>query len=165
MLANLPLLALIVAMSAALNLLYLTGIFSLALGILHFTFPLLFDFRGAIPENGTPLKPFPLIITRYNTSRQDIRGLVWVMNIAASFAIVTVGLLDLFWNVWLPTSYGALIAVWIALFWFLRAASQLFMGRRWGDWVIIVAFAFIGAMHLLVAINALQSFGLFILDD
>lgn len=144
-------------MSSLSNLLYLTGIFSLALGILHFSFPLLFDFRGAIPENGAPLKPFPLIVARYNTSRQDIRGLVWVMNIAASFTIVTVGLLDLFWNIWLPTSYGALVAVWIALFWFLRAASQLFIGRRWGDWVILVAFASIGVLHLLVSFSLANS--------
>lgn len=131
-------------------LLYITGIFSVALGIVHFAFPILFDFRGALAHDGDALKPFPLIVTRYSTTRDDIRGLIWIMNHAASFAILTIGLLDLFWNVWLPAQYGTWIAIWIALFWFLRAGSQLYMGRRRGDWLILIAFAALGVIHLLV---------------
>lgn len=131
-------------------LLYLCGAFGVILGALHFFFPLLFDFRGAIPREGTALKPFPLLVTNYNTTRGDIYGLVWVMNGAASFAILTVGLLDLFWNVWLDSAYGALIAVWIALFYFIRAASQIAMGTRRGDWLILSAFAALGAFHILI---------------
>lgn len=122
----------------------------MVLGTIHFFFPLLFDFRGAIPPRGDALKPFPLIVTRYNTTRSDIYGLVWVMNSAASFAILTVGLLDLFWTTWLPSAYGALVAIWIALFYLIRAGSQLAMGRRRGDWLILAAFAALGAFHLLV---------------
>ncbi|HZQ05509.1 MAG TPA: hypothetical protein VFD70_02955 [Anaerolineae bacterium] len=132
------------------SLLYITGTFALVLGILHFFFPILFDFRGAIPEQGSPLKPFPLMLTRYQTVRQDIYGLIWVMNHIASFALVTVGLLDLFWTVWLRSTYGALIAAWIALFYFLRAGTQLYMGRRRGDWIILAAFGALGVFHLLV---------------
>lgn len=132
------------------NLLYVCGVFALVLGALHFFFPLLFDFRGAIPRDGAPLKPFPLLVTSYRTIRSDIYGLVWVMNGAASFAILTVGLLDLSWNVWLGSAYGALIAIWIALFYFIRAASQLALGTRRGDWLILAAFAALGILHILI---------------
>lgn len=134
------------------NLLYVCGVFGVILGAIHFFFPLLFDFRGAIPREGDALKPFPLLVTRYQTTRSDIYGLVWVMNSAASFAILSVGLLDLFWMVWLPSAYGALIALWVALFYLIRAASQLAMGKRLGDWLILAAFAALGLFHLLVLI-------------
>lgn len=137
-------------MSALPYLFYLCGAFALILGVLHFFFPLLFDFRGAIPREGDALKPFPLLIGRYNTTRADIYGLVWVMNGAASFAILTVGLLDLSWTAWLRSPYGALICTWIALFYFLRAISQLVMGRRRGDWLILAAFATLALFHLFV---------------
>lgn len=132
-----------------LNLFYLAGVFGIVLGILHFFFPLLFDFRGAIAPHGDALKPFPLLVARYNTTRQDIYGLVWVMNYAASFAILTIGLLDFFWREWFSTSYGALITIWIALFYFLRGLSQLYMGRRRGDWLILAAFCALSAFHVL----------------
>lgn len=134
------------------NLLYVCGAFGVILGVLHFFFPLLFDFRGAIANEGNALKPFPLLVGKYNTRRSDIYGLVWVMNGAASFAILTVGLLDLFWTVWLHSAYGVLIAVWIALFYFIRAASQVAMGKRRGDWLILGAFAALGVFHLLVLV-------------
>lgn len=134
------------------NLLYVCGVFAVILGSLHFFFPLLFDFRGAIPGEGPALKPFPLLLRQYNTTRADIYGLVWVMNGAASFAILTVGLVDLAWARWLPSQYGMFIAVWIALFYFVRAASQLMMGTRRGDWLILAAFAALGLFHLLVVI-------------
>lgn len=132
------------------NLLYVCGVFGVVLGTLHFFFPLLFDFRGAIPRNGDALKPFPLIVGNYGTTRDDIYGLVWVMNGAASFAILTVGLLDLFWSVWLYSAYGALIAVWIAIFYFIRSGSQLAMGRRRGDWIILGAFGALALFHVVV---------------
>lgn len=132
--------------------LYVCGVFAVVLGVLHFFFPRLFDFRGAIPQEGDALKPFPLILSKYNTTRSDIYGLVWVMNSAASFAILTVGLVDLNWTIWLRSTYGSLIAIWIALFYFIRAGSQLAMGKRRGDWIVLVAFAALGAIHLLVVI-------------
>lgn len=135
------------------NLLYVCGVFGIILGVLHFFFPLLFDFRGAIPRTGDALKPFPLLLTQYRTTRSDIYGLVWVMNSAASFAILTAGLLDLFWRVWLYSAYGALTAFWIALFYLIRAASQLAMGKRRGDWIICAAFAALGFFHLLLLLT------------
>jgi hypothetical protein len=132
-----------------LNLFYVAGVFGIVLGILHFFFPFLFDFRGAIAPQGDALKPFPLLITRYNTTRQDIYGLVWVMNNAASFSILSIGILDLFWREWLSASYGQVVTLWIGAFYFIRAASQLYMGRRRGDWLILAAFGALGAFHVL----------------
>jgi hypothetical protein len=131
-------------------LLYFSGAFTLILGILHFFFPILFDFRGAIPDKGAPLKPFRLWFIRYATQRSDVYGIAWVMNHAASYTLVTVGLLDLFWTLWLHSSFGALVALWIAGWWFVRAASQLYVGRRWGDWLIVAMFAAFGVLHLMV---------------
>jgi hypothetical protein len=137
-------------LSALPNLLYVCGVFGVLLGALHFFFPLLFDFRGAIPRQGEPLKPFPLIVTHYNTTHRDIYGLVWVMNGAASFAILTAGIVDLGWTAWLGSAYGSLIALWIAIFYFIRAGSQLAMGTRRGDRIIMGAFGALGLFHLIV---------------
>lgn len=132
------------------NLLYLCGAFAVILGSLHFFFPLLFDFDGAIPREGAALKPFPLLLGQYKSTRADIYGLVWVMNGAASFAILTVGLLDLLWTIWLRSPYGPLIAIWIAFFYLIRSGSQLALGKRRGDWLILAAFAALGAFHLII---------------
>lgn len=134
------------------NLFYVTGGFAIALGTLHFFFPLLFDFRGAIPAEGDALRPFPLIVARYPTTRADIFGLIWIMNHIASFAILTVGLLDFFWPLWFRGAYGTLITLWIALFYFLRAGTQLYMGHRRGDWLVLAAFGALGALHVLVLV-------------
>jgi hypothetical protein len=139
-------------MSSLFPLLYVTGAFTFALGTLHFFFPRLFDFRGAISLEGAPLKPFPLLVTRYQTSRQDISGLVWVMNHAASFALVTVGLADLAWPLWARSSFRLYIALWIALWWVLRGASQFYLGRRWGDWAVFIVFSGFALLHLVVGL-------------
>ncbi len=133
------------------DLLYITGIFGVALGALHFFFPILFDFSGALPQQGKALKPFRLWFIRYRTMRQDIRGLVWVMNHFVSYNLVAYGIADLFWPIWLPTQFGAAVCLWMAGGWFVRAASQLYMGRRVGDWLILAGFALIGLVHVVVA--------------
>lgn len=134
------------------DLLYITGIFGVALGGLHFFFPVLFDFSGAISRDGTSLKPFRLWFVRYNTTRQDIRGLVWVMNHFVSYNLVAYGIIDLFWRAWLPTQFGTVVCLWMAGGWFVRAASQLYMGRRAGDWLILAGFALIGVVHVIVGL-------------
>ena len=53
---------------------------------------------------------------------------------------------------WLQTDAGRLVVLWIAGWWLLRAASQLYMGRRLGDWVILAFFASLGVLHLIVAL-------------
>ncbi|MBI3360578.1 MAG: hypothetical protein HY023_05645, partial [Chloroflexi bacterium] len=102
-------------------LLYPAGAFTLLLGVAHFFFPILFDFERAVAKDGPPLKPFRLWFIRYATHRSDVHGIAWVMNHSASYVLVSIGLLDLFWTFWLGTPHGKLLAVWIAGWWFLRA--------------------------------------------
>lgn len=138
-------------MSTLAPLLYLTGILTAALGILHFFFPILFDFRHAIPREGPPLEPFRLGPILYHTARRDVWGIAWLMNHHVSYTLVTIGLVDLFWTVWLRSAFGMLVALWIAVWWFMRAGTQLYLGRRRGDWMILLAFASFGLLHLVVA--------------
>lgn len=130
------------------NLLLISGAFTLGLGLLHFFFPVLFDFEHALPDEGPPLRPFVLPPIRYATTRRDVRGIAWVMNHAASYGLVTIGLLDIFWAAWWGEPWRGLLLVWIAGWWGLRAGSQLYLGRRRGDWLILAGFAALGLLHL-----------------
>ena len=129
----------------------ISGLFTLILGLLHFFFPLLLDFEQAIPKQGPLLKPFRLGPIFYKTQRQDVYGIAWVMNHAASYTLVSIGMADLMASYWLGTALGQLLALWIAVWWFIRAASQLYLGRRRGDWWILIGFAWLGLVHLGVA--------------
>jgi hypothetical protein len=64
--------------------------------------------------------------------------------------LVTLGLLDLFWTRWLDTPFGIPLSLWIAGWWLLRAASQLYLGKRSGDWLILAWFAALGLLHIAV---------------
>ncbi|HXF60266.1 MAG TPA: hypothetical protein VNK95_01535 [Caldilineaceae bacterium] len=129
----------------------IAGLFTAALGTLHFFFPVLWDFAQAIPREGAALRPMRLGPLRYGIQRSDVYGIAWVMNHAASYTLVTIGALDLLAARWLGTSLGGVLALWIAGFWFIRAASQLYLGRRLGDWLILAGFALLGLLHLWAA--------------
>lgn len=133
--------------------LFVSGVFTVVLGAVHFFFPVLLDFEHAIPARGDPLKPFRLGPIRYATRRSDVHGIAWVMNHAASYVLVTIGLIDLFSVSWRSTPAAPLLALWIAGWWFLRAAAQLYLGRRRGDWLILIGFAALGLLHLGVALQ------------
>lgn len=131
------------------------GVFTLTLGTAHFFLPKLLDVRTVILERAPGWKaprPFRLWPTTYTATPRDLNGVVWVMNHAASYTLVGIGLLDLFAQSWLLGA-GRLIALWVAGFWFLRAATQLTFGRRWGDWLILAWFAALGALHLVVGLR------------
>jgi hypothetical protein len=128
------------------------GLATLLLGIAHFFFPILLDFRHAIPREGPPLTPLSLGPLRYGTLRSDVHGIAWVMNHAASYVLVSIGLVDLIAAGWLVSDAGRPVALWIAGWWFLRAGSQLYLGRRRADWLILAAFAVFGVVHLLIAL-------------
>ena len=123
------------------------GLFTLLLGTAHFFFPMLLDFEEAIPLEGPPLRPFRLGPIRYPTERRDVRGIAWVMNHAASYTLVSIGVADLLAVRWLGTPLGLALSLWIAGWWFLRAGSQLYLGRRLGDWLILAGFALLGLVH------------------
>lgn len=125
----------------------IVGIFSLALGSIHFFFPKLLDFDQAIPKDGPPIRPFLLGPLRYPTKRSDVHGIGWVMNHAASYVLVSIGLFDLAAHWWLGTSAGRLLTVWIGLWWLIRAASQFYLGRRRGDWWIAAGFVWLAVVQ------------------
>ncbi len=131
--------------------LIVVGLFTVVLGSVHFFFPHLLDFEHAIPKTGVPLKPLRLGPIFYQTQRSDIHGIAWVMNHAASYTLVSIGLTDLMATRWIGTPIGRWLALWIAGWWFLRAASQLYLGRRRGDWWILGGFAGLGLLHCGVA--------------
>lgn len=127
--------------------LIICGLFTFSLGTAHFFFPILLDFEKAIPKQGVPLKPFRLGPISYKTQRSDVYGIAWVMNHAASYTLVSIGIADFLASYWLGTAVGRLLTLWIAGWWFIRAASQLYLGRRRGDWWILAGFAWLGIVH------------------
>jgi hypothetical protein len=133
--------------------LIISGLFTLALGTAHFFFPVLLDFNAAIPrQSDAPLRPFRLGPIRYATTRGDVYGIAWVMNHAASYTLVSIGLADLAASFWLGTPVGRLLAGWIAGWWLLRAFSQLYLGTRRGDRLIMLGFGLLAVIHLLAAL-------------
>lgn len=135
-------------MSILLLTLPIAGLFTLILGIIHFFFPVLLDFKQAIPRQGAPIRPFQLGPLSYATQRSDVHGIAWVMNHAASYTLVSIGLVDLFAYRWIDHPLAAVLGLWIAVWWFLRAGSQFYLGRRLGDWLILAGFATLGLLHL-----------------
>ncbi|HEY7780259.1 MAG TPA: hypothetical protein VIC85_08620 [Ktedonobacterales bacterium] len=132
-------------------LLLLAGAFTLCLGLVHVILPALLDYRAVILDRDPPRKPprpFHLRPTRYVVSLADRYGIVWIMNHAASYGLISIGLLDLLASGWLRGDPGRLVALWIAGWWFVRAASQLYLGRRLGDWLLLAWFAGLGLIHV-----------------
>ena len=134
-------------------LIMLSGAFSLILGVLHFFFPVLFDFEHAIPKEGQPLKSFRLLFIQYQTKRSDVLGIAWVMNHCVSFVLVTIGIVDLYFLKWENTQCAPYLAAWIGTWWIIRAASQLYLGQRRGDWLILIAFASLGLIHFIFTLT------------
>lgn len=138
--------------TAAVIALGIVGLFSFLLGSAHFFFPVLLDFERAIPKDGPPLRPFRLGPIRYATKRSDVYGIAWVMNHAASYVLVSIGLFDLAGYWWLGTPGGRLLSLWIAVWWLIRAGSQFYLGRRRGDWWIGAGFGFLALIQAFVVV-------------
>ncbi|MBI1851026.1 MAG: hypothetical protein HYR85_11850 [Planctomycetes bacterium] len=130
----------------------LTGAFATLLGLLHFTFPRRFGFVELL--NGSEPAPpdFRLGPYRKELRRSDVLGIVYVMNHGVSFVILSIGVFDLFATRWLGTSAGMLVSVWAAAFWWLRSATQLYLGRRRGDFFVLFVFAVLGLVQVLPAL-------------
>jgi hypothetical protein len=90
---------------------------------------------------------------RYDMKRSDLRGIVYVMNHCVSYVILAVGVYDLFAPRWLGTFPGSLTAGAIAGFWFVRAGTQFYLGRRRGDWFVVAWFGILGALHVTAAVQ------------
>ena len=135
-------------MSVISPLLYATGAFAILLGLLHFSFPKRFGFLAVLADDGADVPPFRLLFYRYEMKRSDLRGIIYVMNHCASYAIVAAGVFDLFHTRWLGTFPGSLVSGTIAGFWFIRAGTQFYLGCRRGDWFVFSLFTCLGVVHV-----------------
>jgi hypothetical protein len=127
------------------------GLFSVALGVWHLGVPRWFDFAGALRGPVSTLRPLRMGPFAHRTTRSDVLGLGWVMSNAASYVLISVGVADLAAPAWLGTRFAPLIGGWIAGWWALRAASQLALGRRRLDVVLIAVFLGIAGVHIAAA--------------
>jgi hypothetical protein len=133
------------------------GVFSLVLGVVHLWVPRVFALDRAIGTDGpsvTELGSLGRGAWAYRRRRSDAIGIAWVMSNAASYVLLSVGLLDLAWAVGqraVPIGIGGL---WIAGWWALRAGGQFTVGRRPGDVAIAVLFAVLALLHHALATGA-----------
>ena len=132
------------------------GMFSVAIGIVHVAIPRIVRYRLAIGADGgglAGLGPIGVGPLSYQLQRSDLVGIAWVMSNAASYVLVTIGVVDLAWAAgWrgIPLGVGA---TWIAGWWAIRAVSQLAIGRRRGDILAVAWFAALAAAHVGVALD------------
>lgn len=127
------------------------GIFALILGALHFTFPVRFGFMNVLEPEGSPIPPFRLWFYHYQMKRSDLRGIIYVMNHCVSYTIMACGAFGLAASWWLGTIPGSIAAIVVAGFYLLRAISQLYLGKRKGDWLVLAWFLLLGVLHLFAA--------------
>ena len=94
-----------------------------------------------------PLRPLPVVGAHYRTRREDVLGVIWVSNNAATYVLLTLGAADLLASRWLGTEPGRMLALWAAGWWVVRAGSQLAFGRRAGDWAFVAIFGLAAIIH------------------
>jgi hypothetical protein len=137
-------------------LLICAGLFTVSLGIVHVVIPVLLDFDHAIPSataDPSLLRPLRVGPIRYQVLRSDVRGVGWVMSNAASYALVSIGLVDLAAGPALMSDGGRLLALWIAGWWLVRAGGQFVVGRRGGDVLVAGWFEILALVHVAAAIH------------
>jgi hypothetical protein len=135
------------------------GLFSLVLGVIHLRIPAILRYAEAIgPDEGqVPIGRIRSGLFAYGLRRSDLVGVTWVMSNAASYVLLTIGLVDVLWAAgWrgVPIAIGG---VWIAGWWAIRAGGQLVVGRRFGDVAVAAWFACLALLHLVLAIDGLGS--------
>jgi hypothetical protein len=127
------------------------GGFSMALGVWHLGVPVWFHFSRAL-DGGTRLPAVRAVPVRYGTTPGDVLGVAWIMNLVASYGLITIGVAGLAAPLWVGTAAGRVLALWIAGWWFVRSAAQLAMGHRAIDLAVIAWFAVLGAVTLAAAV-------------
>lgn len=133
------------------------GIGTISLGIWHLGVPRWFAFRSAIATDHDGLPELPLAHVgpwTVERTRTDVLGLSWVMSNAASFVLVSVGLLDLAWAGGFDAVPLLIGALWIAMWWTIRAFGQFALGRRPRDVAAFALFGVLAVLHVAVAVSA-----------
>lgn len=134
------------------------GTFTLALGTVHLGIPWFVGYQAALaaPQGSDARAGLPtlrLVGFTYRLRPDDLIGVTWVMSNAASYVLITIGLLDLAWAAgWRGLPIGV-AGMWIAGWWAVRAASQFALGRRTGDVLIAAWFATLAIAHLVLALG------------
>src|SRR6185436_874501 len=141
------------SMNVLLMLLYVGGAFALVLGVLHFTFPTRFGLVAALAVEGPPPPQYRLLFYRYDMKRSDLRGVIYVMNHCVSYSILVVGVFDCFAARWIGTLPGTVGAGAVAGFWFVRAGTQFYVGKRRGDWFVVFWFTMLAVLHIVAAVQ------------
>ena len=137
------------------GLLVASGIFSIGLGLWHLGVPRWFDLATAIGRDRPgqePLRPIVAGGLHYQTTRRDALSVAWVMNAAATYVLVSIGLVSVAAPSWLGTDAGRVLAAWIAGWWTIRAVMQVPFGRRRIDFVVMSLFIGLGATYLAAAV-------------
>jgi hypothetical protein len=135
---------------------WFAGTFTIGLGLVHFAVPRLIPFRPAIHPDveARDLGGFRIGAFRHAWTRQDLMGITWVMSNAASYVLVTIGLVDLSIAAGGRALPVVLVGWWVAGWWALRAAGQLAVGRRPLDIVIATWFLGLASIHVVLALTA-----------
>jgi hypothetical protein len=132
------------------------GIFTTVLGVTHFIYPRLFQYRAVIyveANEGRQLEPFRLWFITYPLTIDTVYALIWLMNNHVSFTLVSIGLVDLLATTWLLQDARYLL-LWIAAWWWLRAGFQPVLGRHARDWFWLSVFGALGGVHLWAALRS-----------
>ena len=129
------------------------GIFSLGLGVVHVAAPVIFRFPAAIGDDrdAPPLGRIRFPAVPYELRRSDLRGITWIMSNAASYVIVSIGLIDLVWAAGWRGLPVPLVSGWIAGWWAVRAIGEGFVGRRTVDLALAGLFLALATLHGLIA--------------
>ena len=129
---------------------FVAGAFTLSLGIVHLRIPAIVRYRLAIGDDDdrSPLGAIGRGAVRYELRRTDLLGIAWVMSNAASYVLISIGLVDLGWAVTAPAVAPTPIALWIAGWWAVRAISQHAIGGRAGDLLVAAWFWVLCLVHL-----------------
>jgi hypothetical protein len=133
------------------------GFFSVWLGFVHVWVPRIFPYRAAlgVDEVGTPpLGSIGVAGWRYERRRSDLVAISWVMSNAASYVLVSIGIVDLAWAIGDRTIPVGVGATWIAGWWALRAGGQFLVGRRRLDIGMAALFGALALGHVALAATA-----------
>lgn len=128
------------------------GVFGVVLGVLHFTFPRRFGYRAALEPHDAPHGVFVLGPYRRKLTRQDLLGIISVMNNPVSYAIVLCGVFDLAAPWWRGTTGGALGSLAVGGFWLMRAISQFAVGRTRNNWLVFGYFLALAVVQGVAAV-------------
>ncbi len=129
----------------------MAGIFSLGLGAVHLRIPAIVRYAAAIGADGPGARPLGTIgrgRAAYDLRRQDLIGIAWVMSNAASYVLMSIGVVDLRLALGPPDPMLGPLSGWIAGWWAVRAIGQHALGKRPIDLALAAWFWALAIVHL-----------------